>query len=342
MAILLGPERVSIEERPVPDPAPGEVVVRIRTATTCATDLKSFLRGGHPRILNVPGPFGHEFCGTIEGVGRGVRGFSQGDRVAGNNSAPCMECPFCARGRPNLCEDPLYANGSYAEYYRLPSRLVERNLLQVPESVSDEMACFLEPLACVLRAVEESGLQSGDTAAVLGDGPSGLMMTALLAPRGVDVVHVGGGSDRLALARRLGATEVVSYREAADPVAEVRRRTPGGRGADGVLEAAGRIEAWDMAARMARKGAKVILYGGCAPGSEVSVSTERIHYDEVSLIGLFHNTPDHVRRAMELLAEGSFDLTPLVTHRMPLGRLTEALGLMRDHQALKVSLDPAG
>ena len=134
-AVLYGPEDVRLEDIPVPEIGPGDVLVKIGAATTCGTDAKVFLRGGHPTMIRPPAPFGHEFAGTVEAVGAAVAGFEPGMRVVAANSAPCQQCRYCKMGRWSLCKDILYINGAYAEYIAVPERIVKQNLLHLADHV---------------------------------------------------------------------------------------------------------------------------------------------------------------------------------------------------------------
>src|SRR5271167_3715477 len=148
-AVLYGKEHLQIESVDVPELGPGDVLVRVRAALTCGTDVKVFRRGYHARMIQPPALFGHELAGDIVALGAGVEGFSVGQRVVAANSAPCLECFYCRRGSENLCEDLLFNNGAYAEYIRIPARIVERNLYEIPPHVSYQDAALIEPLACV-------------------------------------------------------------------------------------------------------------------------------------------------------------------------------------------------
>ena len=153
-AVLYAKEDVRLEQKPVPEPGPGEVLVRIAAALTCGTDLKVFRNGGHAKMLKVPALFGHEFGGIIEKVGAGVTPWKPGQRVVAANSAPCRSCFYCKRGQPNLCEDLLFVNGAYAEFLLLPARIVKENLLEIPKNLSFKAAALTEPLACALRGIQ--------------------------------------------------------------------------------------------------------------------------------------------------------------------------------------------
>jgi L-iditol 2-dehydrogenase len=339
-AVLRGAEQVSIEEVPLPPIGPGDVLVRVEAATTCGTDLKVFLRGGHPRMIQVPSVFGHEFSGTIAAMGASVRGFEAGMRVVANNSAPCYQCTECRRNMPNLCDNLLFINGAYAEYIRVPERVVRTNLLAVPDAVPASVACMTEPLACVLHGLDAVRFGPGDTIVVNGDGPSGLMMAAMARQRGARVIVCGRAPQRLTLAKQFGADVVINYAEVPDQVAAVRACTEDHRGVDVAIEAVGRPEVWEASVAMARRGGEVLFYGGCPGDSTIQLPTGPLHYDQLTLRGVFHNTPYHVRLALSMLSETTWPWASLITHELMLSSLHEAFSLMMSRQALKVAILP--
>jgi L-iditol 2-dehydrogenase len=174
-AVLYGREDLKVEEVAIPELADDEVLVRVKVALTCGTDLKVWKRGYHARMITPPAVFGHELAGEVAAVGSAVRGGVRiGMRVVPANSAPCNACLFCRKDRQNLCEDLLFNNGAYAEFVRIPGRIVQQNLLEIPDHVSFRDAAMAEPLACVLRGIEETHVHTGDTAVVVGCGPIGL------------------------------------------------------------------------------------------------------------------------------------------------------------------------
>ncbi len=225
-AVLYGKEDIKIERVPIPRVGFGEVLVKVHVALTCGTDLKVYQRGYHARMIVPPALFGHELAGTIEEVGEGVRGFTKGMRVVALNSAPCGKCFYCSKHQLNLCEDLLFNNGAYAEYIRIPRRIVESNMLVVPPNVSFEDAAMTEPLACVLRGLHETGVQIGDTVAVIGGGPIGLMFVQVAKAIGCNVISVVKRDSQVALARKKGAHEVVQITQVKDPVEAVRELSP--------------------------------------------------------------------------------------------------------------------
>ena len=223
-AVLYGREDLRLEQVSVPLAGPGELVMRVGAALTCGTDLKVYRRGYHAMMLKPPIPFGHEAAGTVVDVGAGVTKFSVGDRVVALNSAPCDVCFFCRRGQQNLCEDLLFNNGAYAEYLKIPARIVEKNTLLIPENVPFEYAALMEPLACVVRGFEESGARAGDTMIVIGAGPIGLMFIHVAQLSGVHVTAVVKRDDQRETAKLFGAEQVVQTGES--------RRGGGGAGVD--------------------------------------------------------------------------------------------------------------
>ena len=222
------------------------------------------------------------------------------------NSSPCDACFFCNAGQQNLCEDLLFNNGAYAEFVHVPARIAAKNTLRLPDGMPAEHAALTEPLACVVRGMEESQVRAGQTTIVLGAGPIGLLFIHALALAGVHVLAVVKRSDQVATARRFGAEQVLRIGDVEDPVAAARALTPGGRGADVVFEAVATPEAWQWAVSMARMGGLVNLFGGPPAGTRVQLDTNLIHYSDLTLKASFHHTPVTVRRAFDLLRSGRF------------------------------------
>jgi L-iditol 2-dehydrogenase len=312
-AVLKGKEDLQIERVPTPKAGPGELVVRVDAALTCGTDLKVFRRGYHAKMLTKDRLFGHEVAGTVVEAGEGVTGFQVGDRVLPLNSAPCDECFYCRHGQQNLCDDLLFNNGAYAEYIRVPQRIVQKNTLRVPDNMSAEHAALTEPLACVVRGLEESGAKAGQTAIVLGAGPIGLLFIHAAAIEGLHVIAVVKRTDQVATAKLFGAEQVVRIGDVDDPVSAARLLTPEGRGADLVFEAVATPEAWQWAVEMVRKGGVVNWFGGPPAGTEVKLDTNLIHYSDLTLKASFHHTPGTVRRAFTILQSGSFNADAFLT-----------------------------
>lgn len=335
VAWLLGPEAVEIREEAVPDPGPDEVLVRIGAATTCGTDVKVWRRGGHPRMLQVPAPFGHELAGTIVARGARVDRFLEGDRVTVANSAPCGACEPCLRGRENLCEDLAYLNGAYAEFVLVPARFVERSLHRIPDTLPDEEAALAEPLACVLHGLELLRLDRPASAVVYGAGPIGLLFAAVLAASGHDVAVADPNPPRLEIARKLGARTAIPIRRGGGEADRVKETSPGGRGFELAVDATGVPEVWADAIASVQAGGTVELFGGCAPGSIVPLDTHRIHYSEITLLGAYHHRPRTFARALELLASSPFDARLLLSNEYRLEDIETALRAMVKKEILK-------
>jgi L-iditol 2-dehydrogenase len=322
----------------VPEPGPGEVLIRIEAALTCGTDVKTFRRG-HPVMLpKLPTVFGHELAGTIVAVGAGVEGFRVGERAVAANSAPCGVCPYCAQGRENLCDDLLFVNGAYAEYIALPPRLVARNLIALPEGAPAVRVAFAEPVACCLHAIDVAVVEPGEAVAIFGHGPLGLLLGLLARAAGARVVLAGKAGPRLTVAAGLGFAACLDMTRTTDAIGLVRAAAGGGVAC--AIDATGRPETWEQAVAVTDKGGRVVFFGGCAPGTTIRLDTRRVHYEELRLAGVFHHTPALIRRAVALLADGRLDPTPLVTHAMGLADVPEALALMAGGQALKVLITP--
>ncbi|HUY81344.1 MAG TPA: zinc-binding dehydrogenase [Acidobacteriaceae bacterium] len=317
-AVLYGKEDVRIERVPVPVAGPGEIVVQVHAALTCGTDLKVYRRGYHARMLTPPVPFGHELAGTVHKVGEGVDDFHVGDRVVALNSAPCDVCYFCKNDQQNLCDDLLFNNGAYAEYIRIPARIVEKNTLHIPEGLPYEHAALTEPLACVLRGLDESAPKPGDSVVVIGAGPIGLMFMHAAQIAGLHVIAVVKYEDQIAAARTFGAEQVVQTTATDDPIAAVRALTPNHRGVDLAIEAVAMPLTWQWAVDMVRKGGTVNFFGGPPSGTKVEFDTNRLHYNDITMKASFHHTPATARKAFELIRSGKFKCREYITGRASL------------------------
>jgi L-iditol 2-dehydrogenase len=284
-ALLYAPGDLRVEEVPRPEPGPGDVLVQIEVALTDGTDLKTFRRG-HPLLAREsPAPFGHEFCGLVDGR-----------RVVAANSAPCGTCDGCARGEQ--CRELMFLAGAYADWIVVPERIAAVNLHEVPPGVAAEVAAMVEPLACCLRGVERAGIHAGDTVAILGAGPIGLMLAACVADAGGWPVVVGGRPERVELVELFGA------------------ESGEGKGADVVIEAVGDEAAWVEAVALARPGGTIVMFGGLPRDARPPVDAYRLHYEELTVRGSFHHTPATVRAALAFLGSGAYPWERLVTHRV--------------------------
>lgn len=340
-AVLHGREDIRIEMVPVPEAGPGELIVQVGAALTCGTDLKVFRRGYHARMIVPPALFGHELAGTVVQAGEGVEDFAAGDRVVALNSAPCGICYFCERGQENLCDDLLFNNGAYAEYIRIPERIVAKNTLRVPDHVPLEHAALTEPLACAVHGFVDSKPRAGDTVAVIGGGPLGLMILHVAALAGYEVIALVRHDGQVEAAKQLGAAHVVQSTNIRKAIRDTRALTPKERGVDIAIEAVGVPEAWQEAVELVRKGGTVNFFGGCAADTKVTLDTNRIHYSDITLRATFHHTPAICREALALIAGGRFQAGAFITghaHLYELNRVFEKL--MNRSSEIKTAIVP--
>jgi L-iditol 2-dehydrogenase len=337
--VYLGPNQLELRDVPVPKPDAGEVIVKVAAATTCGTDLKGYKRGHR---LFTPGMlFGHEWAGTISAVGPGVTRWREGDCVTGANSAPCNGCFYCRRNMQQLCEDlnNRFNWGTYAEYVRIPAHIVAQNMHAVPTHVPLAHAAIIEPLACAVQSVHRSGIQLGDTVAIIGPGAQGLMQIQIARSMGAaQVIVIGRSPGRLALARELGADHSFSTRNG-DPVVFVKEHTHG-RGADITIEAAGTTETWQQAFAMTRPGGTAMMFSGLPGGTQVSFDATRLHYEEVTPRATFHHTPRYVEMAMAMIVSGQIDASKLINGEVPLEHTEDALLRMDRSEVIKLAVVP--
>lgn len=336
--VFIAPGELSFRQMPMPEIGAADLLVRIRTALTCGTDVKTFKRG-HPKY-DPPTLFGHEFAGDVVATGRDSQGFKVGMRVVAGNTAPCNRCYFCKRGQPNLCDNLLVNLGAFAEYIRIPGPLVRQNTFVLPDHLSYREAAIIEPLACVVHGQDLLEIQPGESVAIVGaGGPIGLMHLQLALRQGASpLIAIDINDMRLAIAQKLGATQIVNS-ASEDPVEEVRAST-GGRGADVVIECAGVKDAWLTALDVARKGARVQWFGGLPGGTQVEVDSTRVHYDELTVFGVYHLTPLSLERAFRLVCDGVIDANALITHQVRLQELESGLRMMMEGRSVKVAVLP--
>lgn len=341
-AMFYAPFDVRMEYQPIPQPGLGEVLLKVVATTTCGTDVKTYLRG-HPLLMHkIPSRFGHEVAGIVAAIGPGVTQCTEGDAIVIANSAPCLRCFYCKRGNFSICEDLLLLNGAYAEYILVPERIVRMNLYHLLPGISFIAAALTEPLACALHGVDACEIARDDTVVILGSGSLGLLLTATAKLNGAHTIISGHNSNRLALASRFGADEVIdSDQSTLDEQREaILDKTEARRGADVVIEAVGVPETWELATSLVRPGGLVNFFGGCPSGSRVSFETRPIHYSELTFKGVFHHTPAYFAEALELVQGRLFDIEALITARLPLASTIDALELLAKKQGVKYALIP--
>ncbi|MFZ2198753.1 MAG: zinc-binding dehydrogenase [Thermodesulfovibrionales bacterium] len=335
-AILKSPGAIEIQNVPVPEPAEGELLVKVKAALTCGTDLKAYLRGHS--LIPMPGPFGHEFSGIVAARGKGVRRFKEGDAVMSVHSAPCLKCAYCVKGLFNLCENIMASKvlGAFSEYILIPRHVVSQNVFKKPGGLGFKEAAFLEPLSCVVHSVESMNIGSGDTALIIGAGPIGLLHLMLLKHKGAKVMMTGLEEDRLKTAKKLGADAVFHPSETAARAGDFSH----GMGVDYVFECTGQPDVWESSVDYVRRGGTVVLFGGCKKDTDVTFSAERIHYDEITLRGIFHFTPQDVKKAFNLLKSNKIDVKQLITATCSLREVASVFPLLAKGKGIKYVVVP--
>jgi L-iditol 2-dehydrogenase len=335
--IFYGPGDVRYEDIDIPEIGNDEALVKIKSALTCGSDLKTYKRG-HPAMIKKASVFGHEWAGDIVEIGSEVDNFKVGDRIVAVNSVPCYKCYYCKLERYSLCENLIYNNGAYAEYIKIPGNILKKNTYRIPDKIDYREAALLEPLACVVHGIEESNIKTDDMVVINGAGPIGLMFIALAKLKGALVISVDLSGERLGYAREFGADYIVNAAKAGDQVQAVKNLTEGGRGVDVAVDATGIPGVWEMAILMGRKGAVINLFGGCVPDTSINIDTGLIHYSELTIKGVYHHTPYYVKKAFDLITSGQIDTVKFITADMPLEKLVSALELMGQQKGIKYNI----
>jgi len=330
--ILEKPGQLVLREVPIPEPKAGEILVHVRAATTCGTDLKAFLRG-HPQIP-MPGVFGHEYAGVVERVGEGAK-FREGDEVMGVHSAPCQHCSWCLNGQENLCESIMATKvlGSFAEYLLIPERIANLNLHPKPKEIDFFRASLLEPLACVVQALSDAKRIIGDRShlrwLILGPGAVGLLFVAAIKYLGLGHVDLAGRNRvRLAVGESLGANILKLTDIQNQPQYDVG------------VECVGLIETWQAIFQSTKRGGLALLFGGCPKGTVFSLDSFHLHYDQVSILSPFHFGTQAVKTARDWLLDKAFSTDGIISSVRPLVDGIEVFEQLRHGQGIKVALQP--
>jgi L-iditol 2-dehydrogenase len=338
-AVLVRPGELEIRDFEPPHPGPGAVLIEVKCALSCGTDLKTYRRG-HP-LFKLPTPFGHEFSGVVVETGDGVERFKVGDGLMAAPTAPCGICFYCQRGQENLCAQAIerMVMGAYADYLLVPAHVVAINAFKKPAELPFEEAALLEPLSCVIHAHQVARPEPSESVLVVGDGPFGLLHMLVLKGSGVREVAVAGRiAERLKWAGELGADRVIDA-AAGDAEGEVARLNRG-FGPDLVIECTGQLDGWQDAFKRVRRGGRVVFFGGCAAGSVLGVDTSRMHYDNLTLLAPFHFRPRDVKRAFAILCDGGFGAGAIINARRRLEELPDVFSLLEQGAVLKCAVIP--
>jgi L-iditol 2-dehydrogenase len=336
--LLVKPRILKLREIETPEPDRGEILVRIKAGLTCGTDLKAFMRG-HP-MIPLPTVFGHEFSGIVEKTGRGVRKLSKGMGIMAVHSAPCRKCRFCREERYNLCENIMETKvlGAFSEYILLPEHIVSRNVYPKPGKLSFQEAAFLEPLSCVLHSINSVRIVRGNTSVIVGAGAIGLLHLMVLKSKGVKTIVIEKKRERIKKALELKADMVINP-DRSQPLKKILDFTHH-QGADVVFECTGMPEVWEQSVWLVQKGGTVILFGGCKQGTRVTYDAARLHYDEITLKGVFHYNPSDVGQAFQLLRDRKLGVKKLISGEYSLRDLNKAFSMLTSGKGIKYAIIP--
>ncbi len=345
VARFYAPGDIRIEEAPEPGAGAGEVKIRVRNTSTCGTDLKIFRHGHHH--IDPPRVIGHEIAGEVVEVGSGVSGWAAGDRVQVIAAIPCGECAECVRGWMTICPNQLsmgyHFDGGFAEYMVVPENVLKVDgLNRIPDGVSFAEASVAEPLACVLNGQELAQVGAGDVVVVVGAGPIGCLHVRLARSRGAEAVYlVELNRGRLDLAAGLVKPDAAICAAEVDPVQALLELT-GGRGADVIITASAAGKTQEDGLRMAARRGRISFFGGLPKDNPIiACDSNLVHYRELTIVGANGSSPEHNKRALELIATGAVPVDDLITHRLPLDGVLEAIDTVASGTAIKVTIEPA-
>lgn len=342
-AMFYGLRDLRVENVPDPGPpGPGEVLAKVRAATTCGTDLKRYTRGHVLAHAEGPSVFGHEWAGDVLEVGEGVTKFKKGMRVTSGNTVPCFQCEYCKTGRYSICPNKTsYGTGTYAEFLKIPAPLVTHVMFEIPKNLTYEEAACIEPFACPIHGLDQTPIKIADKVAIIGAGPIGLMWLQLVKRAGAaKVISIDTVDFRLQVAKKLGADEIINAKDQ-DPEKRVKELT-NGYGAEVVVEAVGTPQTWEEAFKLVKRGGFINEFAGCAPGATMTVNCAQLHYDEITVRGSFHcNSHIDFKRALDYMASGFIDMKSLITRKMPLDEVNKAFEILTtSRNELKIALIP--
>ncbi len=335
--VYIEPQKLELREVPIPQIGPDDILVKVHLATTCGTDLKTYKRGHHE--IPKGSVLGHELVGEVVEAGKNVTKFKPGMRVVPHNSAPCGTCYLCKHGQGNMCESILFNFGAFAEYIRIPGRIVDINTFEIPEANSYEEVALLEPLSTVVHGQRLLKIQQGESAALIGIGPIGLMHLQMALNSGAsNIIAVDISDTRLEVAKKLGATHIINANKV-DPLEAIKDLTHG-RGSDVSVESTGSVAGWKSSLKAVRKGGRVLWFGGLKPEDRMDLEVHHIHYSETTIYNTHHSSPLDVLIAFELLTSGRVDAKSLISMEMPLEKVEEALLKMAAGEVVKVAIKP--
>jgi len=343
-AVYRGVNDVRLETIPVPQISRGELLVRVHTCGICGTDLKKIATGSHsaPRI------FGHETSGVVALCGEGVVDFEVGDRVVVFHHIPCGHCYYCLHKTFAQCEtykkvgcsagfEP--SGGGFAEYVRVMSWIVQRGVVRIPDHISFEQACFVEPVNTCLKGIQRLALKAGETVLVIGQGPIGIMLSLLAKRANTSVITSDLYQERLTISKSLGLGNSIDASRA-DTLEIVREQTEG-RGADAAILAVGGNGLIRTAMDGVRPGGRVLLFAQTTHGETV-IDPAAVCVDEKTILGSYSASVELQEESVRFVMNREMDFEPLISHRFPLFRSVEALELAAHPRpdSMKVVIQP--
>jgi L-iditol 2-dehydrogenase len=340
-----GDLRVEEMERPVP--GPNELLMRVHACATCGTDVKIF-HHGHRNLDVLPRVIGHEIAGEIVEVGDGDVAWRPGDRVQCIAAVPCGRCYQCTHRSMTVCDNLTSVgyqyDGGFAEYMIVPHNVLRVDgLNRIPDGLSYAEAAVTEPLACVLNAQEQAavGTYDDETVVVIGSGPIGCLHVRMARARGARRVFLADiNVDRLKLAADRVDPDATIESGSEDPIAAVRSLT-GGRGADVIIVAAGSGRAQEQSLDMVAPRGRISLFGGLPKDAPlITVDANTVHYTELTIVGPAGSTPTHNRQALEMIGSGAVPVADLITDRLPLEQVRDAIAAVESGSSIKVVIEP--
>ncbi len=338
------PGDVRLEDAPEPSPGPREVMIRVRACSMCGTDVKISKFGHHH--IHPPRVMGHEIAGEVVEVGAEVPGWAVGDRVQVIAAIPCGECDFCRKGQMNICPDQVsmgyHFDGGFAELMVVPQNVLKVDgLNRLPDGLGFAEASVAEPLACALNAQELVRINPGDDVVIVGSGPIGCLHVRLARSFGAGRVFlVELVRERLEMAAALVHPDAAVCSGDEDAVARIRELTDG-RGVDVAITAAASGKAQEDALQMLARGGRISFFGGLPKDKPtITLDSNLVHYSELTIVGANGSSPEHNKRALALIAEGKVPVGDLITHRLPLERTLDGIGIVSRGEGIKVTIEP--
>lgn len=338
------PGDVRLEDAPEPSPGPREVKIRVRACSMCGTDVKISKFGHHH--IHPPRVMGHEIAGEVVETGAEVSGWEAGDRVQVIAAIPCGDCAYCANDQMNICPNQVsmgyHFDGGFAEFMVVPENVLKVDgLNRIPEGLSFAEASVAEPLACALNAQELVKINPGDDVVVVGSGPIGCLHVRLARSYGAARVFlVELSRERLDLAAGLVNPDAAICSEDEDAVARIRELTDG-RGVDVAITAAASGAAQEQALQMLARGGRISFFGGLPKDKPtITLDSNLVHYSELTIVGANGSSPEHNKRALQLIADGKVPVKDLITHLLPMDQVIEGIGIVSRGEAIKVTIEP--